>query len=315
MQGLTVDRQALAARLRHRLDALAGRDVDEVHAGSGRPGEGHRPAEGQELGELGVDQVEVRPLHPALLAEALVVELDEVLVLAVHHHDPARLGHLLHGEVDAAEVDAVARAFRMRRQHVGGEHLEARVSRLDRLADLVEDPDRERARERHVKGVVDVGVALPAARALLDHRLDVQTGPHVREVDVGGGASAGHPPGVLLGPEGGRRLLGMRHDAVGEVRVGLDAAGGDDLPGRVDDARGLGGQRPRRSHHRDLLTAHAHVPLPHALRRDDLPVADHEVEHDRSLAQVAQAVKRIRSTSRAHHASAGRRRCQAVARS
>ena len=249
------------ARLRHRLHALLGGGVDEVH---GRPrGAGQRdgPAEGQRLRQLGVDEVEVRPLHALLLAEALVVELDEVLVLAVDDHEAARGRHLLHGVVDAAEVDAVARALGVRRQDIGGEDLEGGKSRLDGFGDLLEDPERQGPRERDVEGVVHVGLPLPARGAPLDHGQDVAgVGADIREVHVGGGAAAGHALGILLGPESLRRLLRVRHDRVREVRVWLHPARRDDLPARVDDARGLGGQGPRRGDGDDASPFNARYP-------------------------------------------------------
>ena len=112
------------------------------------------------------------------------------------------------------------------------------------------------------------------------------------------------------GPSVSEGCLGVRHDPVGQVRVGLDAARRDDLARRVDDARGLGGQRAGRADHRDPLALTPTSQRPDALRRDDLPVADHEIEHDRSLAQVRAAVNASDA-----HARAGRRRCHAVARS
>ena len=146
-------------------------------------------------------EVHVRAVHPPFLAEALVVELDEVLVLAVDDHDAAVRGDLLHGEADAPEVEAVARALGVRRQDVGREDLEGRVPLLDRLGNLLEDAERQRARQRDVEGVVHVGLPLPARGALLEHRLDLAAGPDVAEVDVGRGAAAGHAPRVFLGAE------------------------------------------------------------------------------------------------------------------
>ena len=102
----------------------------------------------------------------------------------------------------------------------------------------------------------------------------------------------------------------MRHDPVCQMGVGLDTAGRHDLARRVDDAGALGGERAGRADHRDPLPLHPDVPEPDALRRDDLPVADHEIEHEGSLAQVARGSQRSNA-----HASAGRRRCHAVARS
>jgi hypothetical protein len=226
-----------------------------------------------------VHEVEVRALHALLLAEALVVELDEIFVLAVHHHQAARRRHLLHRVEDAAEVDAIARALGMGRQHVGGEDLEGRKALLYGFGDLLEDAQRERAGQRDVEGVVDVGVALPPRRPPLHHRHHVaHVGAHVGEVDVRGRAAARHALGVLLGPQRLRRLLRVRHDRVREMGVGLHAARRDDLAGRVDDPRRARRQRPRRGNGGDTLAFHRDIPEAHALGSDHLSTANHEIE-------------------------------------
>ena len=204
---------------------------------------------------------------------------------------PPCCGDLLHGEADAPEIEAVARALGVRRQDVGREDLERRVPLLYRLGNLVEDAKRQRARERDVEGVVHVRLPLPARGALLEHGLDLAPRPHVAEVDVSRGAAAGHAPRVVLGAERERRRLRMRHDAVREVGVGLDAPRRDDEAGGVYDARSFTGQRAGGAQHRDAPVLHAHVPGAYALGRNDTSAADHEVEHAPSLAQAAGAVK------------------------
>ena len=69
----------------------------------------------------------------------------------------------------------------------------------------------------------------------------------------------------------------MRHDPVGQVRVGLDAARRDDLARRVDDARAVTRQGARQAHRDDLLALDADVPGAGALGCDDLSVGDHGV--------------------------------------
>src|SRR5215468_62735 len=291
VERLAVHGYAESTRLADGVHALAGRGVDEVHGGVHGSGQGDGATEGEQLGELGVDEVHVRPVHASFLAEALVVELDEILVLAVDDHDAAVLGRLLHGEADAPEVETVARPLRMRRQHVGGEDLEGWMPRLDRLGHLLEHAQGESAGQGDVEGIVHVRLPLPALGPLLEYGHDVVARPHVAEVDVGGRAPASHAPRVLLGAEGQGRLLRVRHDAVGEMRVGLHAARGHDEAGGVDDLCRLAGQGPRSAQHRDAPVLDTHVPGPHALRRDDASATDHEIEHAPSLAQPAEAVK------------------------
>ena len=88
VQRLAVDGQALA-----RAPPPSRRRPPWPRCGRSRrrrpwPRQRDRAAEGELLRQLGVDEMQVRAVHPLLLAEALVVELDEVLVLAVHDHEP-----------------------------------------------------------------------------------------------------------------------------------------------------------------------------------------------------------------------------------
>jgi len=80
-----------------------------------------------------VHERQVRSVHAAFLAEALVHELHDVVVLGVHDHDPAARRDLLHRVLQAAEVQPVRRPLRVWRQHVRREHLEGREALLDGL--------------------------------------------------------------------------------------------------------------------------------------------------------------------------------------
>jgi hypothetical protein len=74
----------------------------------------------------------------------------------------------------------------MRREYVGREYLEAWEALFDGLRNLFEDFKLERATERDVEGVVDVGIAFPARRAGLKRFGDISmprvssSGPRVR---------------------------------------------------------------------------------------------------------------------------------------
>jgi len=289
VERLGVRGQARRPRLADGLHALARRGVDEVDGAARRAREREGAPEGEQLGELGVDQVEVRPVQAPLGAEALVVPLDEVLVLPVDGQDAAVPRDPLHRVSDAPEVEPGAGAPGVRRQDVGREGLEARRAALDRLADLLEDGELEGAAEGDVEGVVHVRVALPAGGPLLERRRDRGAGAHVAEVDVRGRAAVGHAARVVLGPERDARLVGVAHDRVRQVRVGLDAAWGHDEPRRVEDPRARGGERARLRDDRDPLAADADVAEPRAAGGDDRAAAHHEVECHRSVLPRAAA--------------------------
>ena len=71
------------------------------------------------------------------------------------------------------------------------------------------------------------------------------------------------------------------------VHVRIDAAGDDELAGRVDDAGGVAWQRTGRGDGDDALALDADVPGAHALGSDDLSTADHEIEHGLRLLQAS----------------------------
>ncbi|PYN97887.1 MAG: hypothetical protein DMD91_16460 [Candidatus Rokuibacteriota bacterium] len=92
-------------------------------------------------------------------------------------------------------------------------------------------------------------------------------------------AAEDHPPRVFLGTERVLVRFGLHRDEVREVRVRLDAAGNDDLPGRVDRPSRLA-ERAGQGERHDLLALDADVPLSGALHRHDLSTANHEIEHE-----------------------------------
>ena len=186
---------------------------------------------------------------------------------------------LLHGVGDAAEVEPVARPLGVRREDVGGEHLEARVPRADGVGHVLEDLRIQGPAERDVEGVVHVRVALPAGGPALQRLRNGRARAHVAEVDVGGGAAERHAPRVVLGAQGDRRLLGMAHDGVRQMRVGIDAPRHHDQPRGVEHPRRVRRQGAGVRHRRDALALDADVPRPDALRRDHLPASHDQIKH------------------------------------
>ena len=96
-------------------------------------------------------EVEVRAVSPSLGSEALIVELDEVVVFGMNDHDAVVLGDLLHGQLNASHVQTHSNTSRMRRHHVGREDLEARKALLDHVADLVEYAEGKRTDQADVE--------------------------------------------------------------------------------------------------------------------------------------------------------------------
>lgn len=140
-----------------------------------------------------MDQRQVPSLDPPGLLEALVVELDDVVVFGVDRHDAAAGGDLFHRQAHPPEAQPEGMAPRLGRQDVGGEDLEARKAGLNGLGNLLENPLRQRAAKRNVEGVADVGVVLSSLQAGLQLALDCGAWMDEAEVDMRSGAAEGHP--------------------------------------------------------------------------------------------------------------------------
>ena len=100
-------------------------------------------------------EVEVGASRSTLPVELFVIELDDVVVFAVHHDDAVSGRYFLHEQPDAAEIHLVRAPRRLRRKHVAGEDFEARETRLDQLGHLIERFDRRAADEIDVERVVN----------------------------------------------------------------------------------------------------------------------------------------------------------------
>src|SRR5215831_17426851 len=103
----------------------------------------------------------VPPFPPALASELFIHELDDVMVLGVHSEDASVLCELLHRELHPPEVQTARLPFGMWGQQVRREDLDARKALLDRLWNLIKHTQIERAKQRDVKGIVHVRLALP----------------------------------------------------------------------------------------------------------------------------------------------------------
>ena len=200
------------------------RKVHHVERCTGDRGDRDSPAGGLTL-ELG------RPRHGMILRltvpcrDRLALEyIDHVAVLAVHHGEqPVLRGAAHHGQQ--------LRIVQLQTALVGHEHLDRRNPPLRQMRDLVEHI-RARVGDRHVKTVIDAGLALgqgvPGVEGLpkrtvlgLDHEVDVRRGPAEGRGDM--------PCAEVVG----RRDVVQRHVEVG---VHVDAPGQQIASGGVDDA-------------------------------------------------------------------------------
>src|SRR6185369_6839168 len=152
-------------------------------------------------------EVKVRAMRPSLGDETLVVELDEVVVFRMDHHDAVVPSNIVHRQLDPPHVQPHAYASRMRGHHVGREYLEARKALLDHVANLVEYAQWKGAYQADVEGIVDERVALPSCRALLDCLCDVHPRLDEAKIQVSRRSAMCHAASVVFRPE--RALTGI----------------------------------------------------------------------------------------------------------
>src|ERR1700692_4062361 len=91
--------------LDHCLDSLARRGMNEINGGAGRLRPLYGRGESELLGELIVHEVKVRTMGASLFAKALVIELDDVVILGMDDHQTAVTSRVIHREFDASEIE------------------------------------------------------------------------------------------------------------------------------------------------------------------------------------------------------------------
>ena len=192
-------------------------------------------AEAQVLRELVVDLGEMLEAHAPLADELGVHVHDDVVVFCMDDAEPAFLRQHLERLPDVAEIDHAAAA---RRQDVGGEDLERRIAGLDRLRELAGEFGRRLGVQHDVVGPVARALADKILVARLDRLLRGNAVAPVGEIDERGGAAVERRAPDLFGPgRDERRAVGLDPDMM-QMHVRVDAAGHDDVPGRVDHALG-----------------------------------------------------------------------------
>ena len=98
MERLAVDGEALSACFGDGAYAFSCADVDEVNGAHLVFGEADCAAEGDVLGEVGVDMVHVPPVPEVALGGVVVVVHDHVVVFGVDHEDAAASLDLVHND-------------------------------------------------------------------------------------------------------------------------------------------------------------------------------------------------------------------------
>ena len=194
-------------------------------------------------------------------------------------YDPesALLGDDLEGLPDVTEVDHPTGAVW---PDVGGEDLDGRVARLDRLGELAELSVGRLARQHQVISPIAGALGREILVACRDGRLHALVRTHVGEVDQRGRAAPERRHADAVGP------LGVEDGAVGDhkrvlhVNVRIDAAGHDDLVPSVDHPRCVSvGERPRRRNGDDCFAHDGHVALGDALGCHHVAAANNQIQH------------------------------------
>src|SRR5262245_36189548 len=185
-------------------------------------------------------EVKVRTMRASLGQETLVVELDEIVVFRMNHHDAVVPGNFVHRQLNPAHVQPHTYASRMRGHHVSREYLEARKALLDHVAYLVEHAQWKRAYQADMEGIVDERVALPSCGALLDCPRDVHARLDEAKIQVSRRCAMSHAASVVFRSERALTGIGVGEVVDVEVCMRLDSAGHHDLAGRVDRAARLG---------------------------------------------------------------------------
>ena len=187
----------LGAGFGHGQHALFGSGVHEVDAGFSALSQPYNLPEGDILGKIVVNQVEITAVVVAFRDQLVFHIGDDVVFLGMDGHDPAVLRHFLkHGP-----------------QMPGGylgkeccEYLEAGQPRLDSFANLPDGLGRNRSGQDVMEGEVDIGMPGEGLPTLID---------------------LGHD-GV-----GGRHSAWVQRQVAGEVYVGGDSAEGSGPAGRL----------------------------------------------------------------------------------
>src|SRR5262249_18140971 len=107
---------------------------------------------------------------------------------------------------------------------------------------------------------------------------DVHPGLNKAEIEMRGGSSIRHAAGVFFRAEGTLAGFGVGEIVDVEMRMRLDAAGHDNLAGRVNRPPGFWGLLVSADKH-NLSSLYADTPVAHPMGRNHLSATDYQVQH------------------------------------
>ena len=176
-----------------------------------------------------------------------------------------------------AHADHAGLAGHLGGPDVGGENLDRSKAVFDVLVEGFQRVGGDFAQKHQMVGVVGVGVAPPVVGPFLDSGGDVDAGVLDGEVHEGGGAAEEGGAADLLGGSGTQ--VAWPHDGGGDVGVGFDAAGDDDLASGVDNPSHLFGEGVGGGDGDDFIALDGNIPIADAPGGYHLSVADNQVQH------------------------------------
>ncbi len=274
VQHLAEDRHPPRARLRDGRGPGLRRHVHDVERAPAALGEQDHPPDRRLLGQRRPGEGDVAARLAAFGVEPAGVEVDDAVVLGVHHHHAARpLGRVHHAPDHAVVGEQVPR-----RRALGerGEHLERGDPAADHLGQLAHRGVGDVLRQHEVERVVDVRLLVAELLDLRAGRLHRAARPGLEpEVDEGRGAAVRRRPRPVERRLGPHRL----GDPEVEVHVRVDAAGHHELAAGVQPLRGVLGQRARRRQQHHPAVPDPDVGAEPPCRRHHGPAGHHEIEH------------------------------------
>src|SRR5215510_8905725 len=214
--------------------------------------------------------------HSALADELGVHMHDDVVVFGMNDAESALLRQDLERLPDIAEVDHAAAA---RGKNIGGEYLERRVARLDRLGELAAEFGRRLGVQHDVVGPVTWAFPDEILVARLDGLQRRDAVAPIGKINKSRRPSEERGAANLLGAGRNEWCAVGLDPHVMEMHVRVDAAWHDDVPCCVDDPgrRGLDGEGAQC---RDRLPGNTYVATYNTFRCNDISATNDQIEHD-----------------------------------
>ena len=252
--------------------------MHHVERGAGYAfGEAQNAAEAQILRELIVDFGEMLEADAALTNELGVHVHDDVVIFRMDDAEPALLRQHLKRLPDIAEIDHAAGA---RRQDIGGEYFQRRITGLNCLRELAGEFRRRLGMQHDVVGPVAGAFADKVLIARLDGLERRDTAAPVGEIDECSRAAVERRATDLLWPSRDQGRAVRLGPLVMKMHVRVDAARHDNVSGSIDHPRsGFGRERVSGRDRSDRLTGDSNIATHDTVRRYNIAAANDEIEH------------------------------------